>query len=245
MQIWKKALVVLVLAATVMGLAATQYAKLGVSVSANISTPTSLIQLMAGDGAVVGGGYILTNDNGAYKVQLGTFAKGFNKTYTAAFAIVNAEANVNLRITKISVNGDLKNNVVIALHKTADKNALVETDDGIVYYDFNVHSSTGIGYDHSSDGFVLAKGAGTYDTGSNKLKYGTDPTNWPPSWYTASWDGTHNVWLTDGSHNDATYLTTDINSKANFVWVQITLDLSTATDGTSLTGTLYIEVQSA
>lgn len=239
MQIWKKALVVLVLASTVMGLAATQYAKLGVSVSANISTPTSLIQLMAGDGAVVGGGYILDGTTGTYTVSLGTFAQGFNKTYTAAFAIVNAEANVKLRITRIDVTVTSgQNKLVIALHKTMNTNVFTTPADGIIYHD------KGTAYDYTSGGYVLANGTGTYDTsGSNNLKYATK-ASWPPNtgeWTEASWSSSNGVWI-PGAVTDATNLGTDGSSGANFVWVQITIDESMPTG--TFQGTIYIEVKS-
>ena len=238
MKIWKKALVVLVLAATVMGVAATQYAKLGVSFEYTIDTPTSLIQLMAGDGAVVGSGYVLTNNGGVYKVQLGTFAAGFNKTYTAAFAIVNAEANVMLRITKIDAgNTNGGQYLVIALHKSKDTSVFNTPSDGIIYFD------KGTWYDYSTNGYVLANGAGTYDTTTTPLKYG-DSATWPPaSWTSATYDGTNHVW-TPGSTVNADHLTTASGTTgANFVWVQITIDNS-ATAGTYTGGSIYIYVQS-
>ena len=239
MKIWKKALVVLVLAATVMGVAATQYAKLGVSFEYTINTPASLIQLMAGDGAVVGSGYVLTNNGGAYKVQLGTFAQGFNKTYSAAFAIVNSESNVKLKITKIEATGDGAEYLVIALHKHKNTNAFDEgAGESIVYFD------KGHFADHSTDGYVLANGSGTYNTDTNLLKY-ADKAQWPPDtneWDSATYSSTYGVWL-PGTTVDAEHLRTDANTGANFVWVQITIDNS-ATANSYTGGTIYIYVES-
>ncbi|MCX8173898.1 MAG: hypothetical protein N3F63_04755 [Thermoplasmata archaeon] len=234
MQIWKKALVVLVLASTVMGLVATQYAKLGVNVSAGVSTRYSFIQLMAGDSAVVGSGYILTNSSGNYTVQLGTFAKGFNKTYTAAFAIVNSESNVRLQITSIDFGAadSIRSYAIVALHENMSINAFNEAAGRfIVYFD------KGTAYNVGSNGFVLRNGQGDY-SGSN-LQYTADNGG---SWTSASWDAT-NVWKYNAALVNSDVDTTT-SSRSNFVWVQITLDLATASDGTSLTGTLYINVQS-
>ncbi|MEM4293382.1 MAG: hypothetical protein QXJ27_04365, partial [Thermoplasmata archaeon] len=216
------------------GLAATQYAKLGVQAEAKVSTKYSFIQLMAGDAAVTGSGYILTNDTGTYKVVLGTFGKGFNKTYSAAFAIVNSESNVKLRITKIDfgTSDAIRPYAIVALHKTMSSNAFSDAAGAIVYYD------KGTSYDYSDNGYVLRNGQGDYSTGS--LQY---TNNGGTNWYTASWDAT-NVWVYNSTLTDATGLTTDTNTLANFVWVQITIDLTGANDGTTLTGTLYIEVKS-
>ena len=230
MKIWKKALVVLVLAATVMGVASMQYAKLGVSMQYTVSTQYSLIQLMAGDGAVVGNGYVLTNTNGVYKVQLGTFAVGFSKTYSAAFAIVNSEGNVKLRITKVYCT-DTK--TIIALHQHMSENAFSETGTGayIVYYD------KGNTYDYTSDGYVLRNGQGDYSTGQDGLQYTADGGT---NWVSASFDTT-NVWVYNTGLTNSS-ATTDINSPSNFVWVQITIDLTGATDGKDVSDTIYIEV---
>lgn len=234
MQIWKKALVVLVLAATVMGLAATQYAKLGVSVQGTVSTRYSFIQFMAGDVAPVGSGYILKNSNGLYAIQLGTFAKGFNKTYSAAFAIVNSESTLKIQITKIYFgSGDsIGPYAIVALHENMSKNAFSEEPGCvIVYYD------KGTSYDIGSNGFVLRNGQGDY-TGGN-LQYTADDGN---TWVSASWDTT-NVWKYNPNLVNADVDTTAA-TKSNFVWVQITIDLSNASDGTTLSGTMYIEVRS-
>jgi len=227
MKIWKKALVVLVLAATVMGVASMQYAKLGVSMQYTVSTKYSLIQLMAGDGAVVGTGYVLTNSSSTYVVQLGTFAKGFNKTYSAAFAIVNSESNVKLRITKVYCTDT---RTIIALHENMSVNAFSETGTGayIVYYD------KGNTYDYTSDGYVLRNGQGDYSAGS--LQY---TANDGGAWTSATFDSS-NVWITGALKNAD--VSTDPTSKSNFVWVQITIDLTGATDGTTVNDTIYIEV---
>ncbi|MGB9636004.1 MAG: hypothetical protein ACPL1Y_01985 [Thermoplasmata archaeon] len=166
---------------------------------------------------------------------MGTFAKGFNKTYSAAFAIVNAESNVKLRITKVDfgASDNIRTYAVIALHENMSTNAFSESStDGayIIYYD------KGTAYDYSMTGYVLRNGQGYSGTGG-ALSY---TNNSGSSWVDATWDDTNKVWI-PGTVVNAN-VSADATSPGNFVWVQITLDFSTAGEGAIL-GTLYIEVQ--
>ncbi|MGC8912700.1 MAG: hypothetical protein ACP5LE_02035 [Thermoplasmata archaeon] len=171
---------------------------------------------------------------------MGTFAKGFNKTYSAAFAIVNAESNVKLRITKVDfgASDNIRTYAVIALHENMSTNAFSESStDGayIIYFD------KGTAYDYSMTGYVLRNGQGDYSAGS--LKY---TSNDGGAWTDATWDDTNKVWV---YHTDLVNanVSADSGSPGNFVWVQITLDFSTAPDGTDFPNTqntLYINVKS-
>ncbi|MGC9059820.1 MAG: hypothetical protein ACP5JR_01085, partial [Thermoplasmata archaeon] len=137
---------------------------------------------------------------------MGTFAKGFNKTYSAAFAIVNAESNVKLRITKVDFEGTLGQYAVIALHENMSTNAFSESStDGayIIYYD------KGTAYDYSTAGYVLRNGQGDYSGGSLTYTAGTTSRS-------ATWDQTNKVWVYNTELVKAD-VSTDSDSPGNFV----------------------------
>jgi len=240
MKIWKPITAVLVLLAIFTTIAATQYATIQVTYSYSIDTQYSSIQLMAGDASAVSSGYVLTNTSGIYSVDLGKWAINAKKTYSAAFAIVNMEKNVELRVTGIEITGTNsgKDNISINLHKNMTKSGTTiapaadqEPEGGSIAYVTNGNSE-----DHSADGWVLAKAPDNYNTGTPAMPYLYD-TGQQAS---ASWDSTNNVWIPDTNYPDATGLTTGSGSEASFVWVEIVIDATNAPLG-DYSGTIIIK----
>jgi len=239
MKIWKPLTAVLVLLAIFTTIAATQYATIQVSYSYSINTRYSNIQLMAGDGSAVSDGYVLTNTSGVYSVNLGKWAINAKKTYSAAFAIVNMEKNVELRVTKIEfASGSTGTNYIsINLHKNMAKSGttIAPAADQEVAADTKAYVTAGVSADHSADGWVLAKAPDNYDTGTPAMPYLYN-TGQQAS---ATWDSTNNVWKRDTSHSDATGLTNAPGSAASFVWVEIVIDATGATEA-DYSGTIVI-----
>ena len=194
---------------------------------------------MASDGSQVSSGYVLENNSGLYSVALGTWALGFNKSFTAAFAIVNKEANVKLRITGVAVSGTGGEYLDICLHKYMNKTcsgrfagATVEEAANATFYWTN---ATG---QQSVTVWVLDNDAsGTY-TATGMSYFNAAQTD------TATWDTTYNVWVRDIGTPDATALATDTTSDANFVWVEIIVLAPLTGDGTAYSGTITITLQS-
>ena len=208
--------VVLLLILAFTSLQATQYANISSQYTFSIDTQYSSIQLMASDKSGMSSGYLLENDNGVYKIDLGKWAKGASKVYTAAFAIVNTEKNVYLRITEIEVTGGGEH-LTIALHKHRDLHASgilnVESENE---GDYMIYYSGGTSIPHSDDGFVLYKGNGYQ---SDYLRYTRDSV----TWRSATYDSELNVWVVNENLVDADTLTNDADTLSNFVWVEVCL----------------------
>jgi hypothetical protein len=173
---------------------------------------------MASNRSGVSKGYLLENDNGEYKIDLGKWAKGANKVYTGAFAIVNTEKNVYLRITNIEVTGGGEH-LTIALHKHRDLHASnIVNAESEIEGDYLIYYSEGTSYDHSDDGFVLYKGEGYTDGSEVYLRYTYNSIEWSSANY-ESWVWVVNPW----GNNDANMLTNDSDTLSNFVWVEVCL----------------------
>ena len=121
MDIRKKVLLVGIAVAVLSAAIATQYARVAIGYEYGISVTDGAIRFIARDKAP-DGNYILQNDSYALKLKLGKFTPGTNKTYTAAFGIVNEE-DFNIYLYNVTVNGSGKNYVKIWLHKNPNVTA--------------------------------------------------------------------------------------------------------------------------
>ena len=124
MDVRKKALLVGVAIAMVSAAIATQYARVSIAYEYGISASDGAIRFIARDIAP-DGNYVLRKDGNILKLSLGSFTPGTNKTYTAAFGIVNEES-FNIYLYNVSVTGSGSGNIKIWLHK--NPNVTVEND---------------------------------------------------------------------------------------------------------------------
>ena len=156
---------------------------------------------------------------GTIQVSLGNFSAGCNKTYTAAFCIVNEESFV-VNITHINVSTAGSDYLQIWLH--GERKSDVSSDSGDVAFLWN----KGVQVSQSTST------AWTLGQGNN------DASNMDGSGATTLWDGTSGVrW--------STYNTTAVNGTDDYVWVQISLDLPQHPSEDGETGALFIHFEAS
>ncbi len=129
-DIRKKILLVGVGMAVLSAAIATQYATISMGYEFGVVHPSEgFIRFVASDNAMDGHRLLRIVDNATGKMVLkfGDIPKGMNKTYTAAFAIVNEES-FPVNITGVSVNGSGASYVRIWLHADATKDATSDTN---------------------------------------------------------------------------------------------------------------------
>jgi hypothetical protein len=124
LDVRKKALLVGVAIAMLSAAIATQYARVSIAYEYGISASDGAIRFIARDIAP-NGNYVLQNNGNTLKLSLGSFTPGTNKTYTAAFGIVNEES-FNIYLYNVSVTGSGSGNIKIWLHK--NPNVTAEND---------------------------------------------------------------------------------------------------------------------
>jgi hypothetical protein len=259
---WKKGLVLLIAVALAgTSVVATQYIEFNATFTYSVKTLGARVQLVASDGDPLGDGYVLKNRSSLanqYDLQLGTWAVGTNKTFTAAFGIVNLE-NVFLRITRITVSAG-GGNLDIYLHEnetlaantaatwdSSQQEAAVTSDDAcdanyngrkLRYYD------SGANVDHLTDGIVLEKLASGdgYNAALTSLTYHDDAGSSRTASNTDSPTG-RKVWLDDAADSSAADVACGTEGKANtdssLVWVEITIDAQTETTVTAALISIY------
>lgn len=256
MERWKKGLVLLIaviFAAT--AVVATQYAKMATDYKFKVDSRKGNIQLVAEDGRPVGSGFLLTNDTtGWYYLELGTWVKGTNKTYTAAFAIVNLEA-VALYITRMEVSGTGSAAINVFLHDNMSTPSLtLATRTGIARESWGTDNlpdtcdsssmaavryiNNGTSVDHGKASpslpFILAAAGGSdgYSVDYTVLTYHTGATL-----YTAAWNAANNVWKNSATAQAIPGCTT-ATTFSNFVWVEVTLNTAGIANNVPGAGTL-------
>ena len=173
------------------------------------------IRFVALDNATDGKRLLRIEDNNtaSMKLKFGNIPKGMNKTYTAAFAIVNEEG-FSVNITGVSVNytgaDDGTSFLRIWLHAHANMDAPDEAaGDKLLIWD----GSNSHGY------WILAAG------NNNATNMNGTQTNTP-------WDTDDHIRYAAGTPKAE-------NGSTDFVWVQISIDTRGATKGTTYSG--YIE----
>lgn len=168
--------------------------------------------------------------NVGVKLRLGgNFTTNQLKTYTAAFAIVNEEIHP-VNITHINVSSDNHTYLKIWLHGDRDVNANSTTTDPTTVFmwdnDTMVNEST-------TTAWTLAAG----NENSNDMCYNvsdrvSESVNTP-------WDEIAHVRYSTDDSNISN------SSIADFVWIQISIDIPNTADDLSLhTGTIWIHLES-
>ena len=128
-DIRKKILLVGVGIAVLSAAIATQYATISMGYEFSVVHPSEgFIRFVALDNSTNGHRLLTVNETtGNMVLKFGDIPKGMNKTYTAAFAIVNEEG-FPVNITGVSVNGSGASYVRIWLHSDATKDATSDTN---------------------------------------------------------------------------------------------------------------------
>lgn len=124
LDIRKKVLLVGIAVVVVSAAIATQYARVSIAYSYGVNASDGAIRFIARD-AGPDGSYVLKNNGNSMELHLGTFTPGTNKTYTAAFGIVNEEM-FNIYLYNVTVSGTGTDNIKIWLHK--NPNVTAEND---------------------------------------------------------------------------------------------------------------------
>jgi len=196
---------------------ATQYATTKVNFSYNIVHPSNAdIRFIASDNSTDKIHILRIDDNSStnrvIRLRIGnSWTTQFNKTYTAAFGIVNEE-NFSLTISHINVSmyNASSDYMQIWLHSDRDVKAGSDVSGSSVMV-----WNKGVGFSATDSVWVLADGDGNPWTMNNHD--GSD--------ITTRWNQTSHVRFSL-SNSDA------INGTDDFVWVQISLDIpANAPDG--------------
>lgn len=204
---------------------ATQYATTKIGYSYSIVHPSDADIRFIGSDNSSDGIRVLRVDgtNGStdqdLKIQLGgNLSAGMNKTYTAAFGIVNEES-YNITITHINVSAtNGADYMQIWLH--GDRDALATSDGTGVL----VWSKGTVGQDSTSSTWGLAAG----DQDSNTMDGAGDTT---------AWDDTAHV-------RYSTYDTDAVNNTDDYVWVQISLNIPSDADSSgTFNGIVYVHTR--
>jgi len=201
---------------------ATQYATTKVGYRYSIVHPSEADIRYIGSDNSSGGGRVLkvdtnTSQNRYMILELGNWSPSQNKTYTAAFGIVNEEP-FPINITHVNMSG---------------------TDSSEQYIDVLVHSNREtIAWADTTNCWLVKDGVSQTDSSTCAWKLGAgnrDSSNMDGVNLNTPWDETSHVRFSVDNTTAAT------NGTSDFVWVQITIDLSqSAGDLSGGTGQIWI-----
>jgi len=201
---------------------ATQYATTKIGYSYSIVHPSNAdIRYIASDNSSDGVRVLrIDGDNSSgsrnVKIVLGNWTENQNKTYTAAFGIVNEESFA-VNITHINVSTTDSDYMQIWLH--GDRDTLPSADASSVM----IWNKGSTGFSSSSCAWKL--GAGNQN-----------PDNMDGASITTGWDSTAHV----------RYSTSDvdaINGTDDYVWVQISIDVPDGAASGAYSGTIWVHVE--
>jgi len=215
---------------------ATQYATTKIGYSYGIVHPSdAAIRFIGSDNASTGDGFRILRVDGAnattsvLKLEFGNFSLDYsNKTFTAAFGIVNEEPYA-VNITHINMTVTTDSILQIWLH--GDRDERIEDDATSVF----MYNRDTVVNPSGTTAWTLARG----DSDSSTMQYNVSDA---ASEKATPWEGapTHIRYSVDDS--DVAYgigmsgRTAD--NASDFVWVQVSLKLNQATQ--SDTGSIYI-----
>ena len=206
---------------------ATQYATTKVSYTYSIVHPSDAdIRFIGSDNGSNGRVLKALNNGTTATVQLsfGNWSANSNKTYTAAFGIVNEE-KMAVNITHINVSNTTANYMQIWLHSNRSTNAVDDVGSVYVY-----NNGSTCGYTSSSCAWKL--GAGNQNA--------SDMSDDGIASLLTKWDGTAGVRY---SENNVNY---SRNGTSDFVWVQISISLPPNVDiGGAHNGTIWIHFKAS
>ena len=240
----QKLLVAIVIVAVVGAVYAMQFMQSTPSATAAASTYDARIRFLARDlrldysrnaTAVYNntGPFIKSADNISYSVYLGNWSVYTNRTFPAAFGIVN-ENNYSITVTTVNITGEISGYIRLWLHAhprmIADTtlggdDTLEAAADKKLMWDNSTNSSTG-------NTWII--GAGNHDNTNYKSEY---PSGSQSAW-TSTWNTTHYAWTYDP--NDRGWATNN-SAYADVVWFEIDFVLPeiTTTGGYGGTITFY------
>jgi len=208
----KKVLLIGITVAVLSAAVATQYARITIGYEFSVVHPSNgFIRFVAMDNSTDGRRLlrIEDNDTATMTIKFGDIPKGMNKTYTAAFAIVNEEG-FPVNITGVSVSGTGASFIRIWLHADPTVDAASEAATAkLLIWDGS-----------ASQGYWIL------DTG--------DMDN-------STMETTSTPWDTDDNIRYAAGTPSAIKGSTDFVWVQISIDTSGATKGTTYTGSIEFQ----
>ena len=219
---------------------ATQYATTKIGYSYNIVHPSMTEIRFIGSDNVSDGIRVLRVDgtNGSHakiKLLFGNLSSSYNKTFTAAFGIINEEIfAVNITHINLSIDTGVPDYMTVWLH--GDRDTIAGSDGTSVYMWSKNASQNGSG----TTAWTLARGDQNYNTMASNASSG--------STITTLWDTTAHVQYSlsnvdarpaDGSDTDHS-----LANASDFVWVQISLDIpADPTGADAVTGTMWIHFQ--
>ncbi|MEM0493111.1 MAG: hypothetical protein QXS02_04050 [Candidatus Thermoplasmatota archaeon] len=219
--------VMLIVLSTIM---ATQYATTKVGYTYNLVHPSNADIRFVGSDNSSDGIRVLrvegSNTSATAKVtlDLGNWASGTNKTYTAAFAIVNEEifaVNITHVTVKNATSGanSVQNYLQIWLHSNG---SLKASDDPISVFIYNNGSQNG--YSSATTAWRLARG----DANASTMRHQANST---VGQILTPWDGiahvrfTHNLTGAKDKAVPIGELGRTYNNASDFVWVQISINI--------------------
>ena len=209
---------------------ATQYAVTKVGYEFSIVHPSNAdIRFIGSDNSTDGRVLRVDGTNGtgyeALKLTFGNWSANSNKTYTAAFGIVNEEL-VAVNITHVNVsNSTGADYVQIWLHANRSQNAINTSDDSVFMWDRGTSKN-----ESSTTAWQLAAGN---QNSKNMCADGITQL-------TTDWDDTKGVRY---SLNDANY---SISGTSDYVWVQISINIPPTPDANGThSGTIWFHFESS
>jgi len=205
---------------------ATQYATTKIGYSYDLVHPSeSDIRFIGSDLGPNNTRVLWAVNNGStarLSLNFGNLSANQNKTYTAAFGIVNEEQYaVNITHINVSTTTDY---LQIWLH--GDRDAKVADDGGTPVYMW----SKGVSKNASTTtAWQLAAGNGD---SSNMCEDGTTQLSTP-------WDTTAHVRYSTNNNNDS------VSGTSDFVWVQVSFDIPASPAETGESGTIYVHFEAS
>ncbi len=212
----KKLMLVAVAMVAVSAVVATQYARAELGYTYNINHPSNgFIRFVGGDNATDGIRVLRANaGNTSLQLDFGELTAGINKTYTAAFAIVNEE-NFSVDIKDIELT----------------------TTSGADYLQIWLH-----GDPTAQSGGVFMWDKGTDETPADGTAWtlatgNSDPSNMDGTNIATGWDTTAQVRYTEDT-------TVAVSGTDDYVWVQISIDIPSSPDNFNAhTGTITFDFE--
>jgi hypothetical protein len=203
---------------------ATQYATTKVSFTFGIVHPSNADIRFIGsdnssDGLLVLRVYGNTSGNRALAISFGNISENYNKTFTAAFGIVNEEPFlVNITHINVSTNGAAADCLKIWLHGNRD--ALAPTEAGECFV-----------WDKGTKGFTTTSTAWVLGAGN---KNAADMSMDGLTQLSTPWNATSHVRYSLNNANNS------VNGTSDYVWVQVSIDVADGVASGTVSGTIYV-----
>ena len=206
---------------------ATQYATTKIGYTYDIMHPSDAdIRFIGSDVSANGTRVLWAENNGTtarLKLNFGNLTANQNKTYTAAFGIVNEEQYA-LNITHINVS-TTTDYLQIWLHGDRDQKVASDSSNVSMWNKGTSKSSS------STTAWQLA--AGNQDS-TNMCGGEAGATQ-----ITTPWDSTAHVRYSANNANNS------VSAQSDFVWVQVSLDIPESPAETGETGSIFIHFEAA